>query len=446
MVRNTTIKRASSGTFTTRSGYCNLQTFNLSLPTDVVNRTVTLRLPISELTTDGRFLTVIATAGGVTRSTTINGPAAGGCCLNIVEVVLPNVPGSANTVSISINTSSGANPGAGHPEGCGQSWVLAGIVYADIECPNVTAGNDHNDAPASYGNICYTIFNDPAFGTTRFGAGVTADSGPLPSAAANADTDDGITFSAGGNWLPGQTQTITISWNTNDGGGHVFGWIDWNSNGVFDDPSERVIDNFKVGNPGETDNFGGNRARSGTKTFTISVPQNATCGNTFARFTIQSDINEIGPTGNFCASDDPTQDGEVEDYRITISNLDPGTIVGDETRCGVYDPNVVIGNNLGAGALYRWEVKVGSGSWTIVGGQTAKDFDPGFISENVQIRRSARASVNCPWLVSNIVTKTVNPNPVASITGNQTICAGGSSVFTATGGGTYAWSTGATTA
>lgn len=43
-------------------------------------------------------------------------------------------------------------------------------------------------------------------------------------------------------------------------------------------------------------------------------------------------------------------------------------------------------------------------------------------------------------------TLTVNPTPAASMVGNLVICAGGSTVFTATGGGTYLWNTNATTA
>jgi len=41
---------------------------------------------------------------------------------------------------------------------------------------------------------------------------------------------------------------------------------------------------------------------------------------------------------------------------------------------------------------------------------------------------------------------TLDPPPGCSISGNNTICAGTSTSFTATGGGTYLWSTGATTA
>ena len=41
---------------------------------------------------------------------------------------------------------------------------------------------------------------------------------------------------------------------------------------------------------------------------------------------------------------------------------------------------------------------------------------------------------------------TVNPNPTAAISGNTVLCAGNSTTLTASGGGTYAWSTGANTA
>jgi gliding motility-associated-like protein len=46
---------------------------------------------------------------------------------------------------------------------------------------------------------------------------------------------------------------------------------------------------------------------------------------------------------------------------------------------------------------------------------------------------------------SSSVTVTVNQTPVASISGDTTICTGTNSILTAGGGGTYTWSTGATT-
>lgn len=51
---------------------------------------------------------------------------------------------------------------------------------------------------------------------------------------------------------------------------------------------------------------------------------------------------------------------------------------------------------------------------------------------------------NCIASTSRLVT--VNPLPVALISGNNSICTGSSTTLTATGGGTYVWSNGATTA
>lgn len=177
-------------------------------------------------------------------------------------------------------------------------------------------GKDYGDAPASYGDICYAIKTG---NETKFGA--TVDNENASQHSANADGDgadeDGIVFSNNGAWIRGTEQTLTVTWTTNDWEGHIFGWIDWNANGVFDDPLERVITNFKVGSKGYPDNYGGTMAVSGTKTFTVNVPADAACGGTtYARFTNSSDVATAGPTGNFCA--DPNDDGEVEDYMLII--------------------------------------------------------------------------------------------------------------------------------
>jgi uncharacterized repeat protein (TIGR01451 family) len=130
--RTTTIKQASSVQFTSISGFCDLKSFTLPIPTDSGPRNVTVTLPISELTTDNRFLTVKVSAAGIIASTTIYGPD-GLCCLATPSLTLPNVPGSANQVLVEIDTRSSSNPGGG-AGGCGQSWVIAGLAYADVQC------------------------------------------------------------------------------------------------------------------------------------------------------------------------------------------------------------------------------------------------------------------------------------------------------------------------
>ncbi|MEM6316045.1 MAG: collagen-binding domain-containing protein [Bacteroidota bacterium] len=181
--------------------------------------------------------------------------------------------------------------------------------------------SDYGDAPASYGDICYTItLNNNPYSPTRLGNTVDGETSMAHSANANGDgaDEDGVILSNSGVWEPGTTQNVTFSWSNNDWDGFVYGWADWNGNGTFDN-SEVIINNFRVGSSSGTDNYGGQRAPSGTKTINVNVPSNAACGTTYARFTIQSDENEQGPTGTYCSTNDYSQDGEVEDYQLQIT-------------------------------------------------------------------------------------------------------------------------------
>ncbi len=190
---------------------------------------------------------------------------------------------------------------------------------------NLVAETDYGDAPASYGEICYTInpggySGNPAgipFGPTRLGSLIDGDAATFNSTDADADDndgsddEDGITFVGGPTLHSNTTEQISLSWSTNDGEGYIYGWVDFNRDGDFDDPSERVIDGFEVGN--WTSN-----GSSGSHTFSYTVPNTVICGVSYARFTIQSDASERGPTGSFCASGSVHQDGEVEDYQVNL--------------------------------------------------------------------------------------------------------------------------------
>lgn len=92
-------------------------------------------MPISELTTDGRHLVIIATAGGQSASTTILGPT-GTCCIAAPSVIVPNVPGWANSITVHVNTESNTDPSS--PQNCGQSWVMAGYAIIDVDCVECT--------------------------------------------------------------------------------------------------------------------------------------------------------------------------------------------------------------------------------------------------------------------------------------------------------------------
>jgi hypothetical protein len=87
--------------------------------------------------------------------------------------------------------------------------------------------------------------------------------------------------------------------NTTGAAATLFGWIDYNADGVFDNASERaqaVVPDGVVGGA-----------------FTLAFPAvpEGFIGQTFARFRLSTDPRAANPTG-------PATDGEVEDHPITI--------------------------------------------------------------------------------------------------------------------------------
>jgi len=119
--------KASVGVFTCEQGYQSTVTVNLPLPTLTKASDVTVCVPISELTNDGRLLTIRATAGTIVKDTVISGsdPAFGACCLAIPKLKLVNVPAGTTTVKVEVIS---ANSPAG------QSFTVASAISANVEC------------------------------------------------------------------------------------------------------------------------------------------------------------------------------------------------------------------------------------------------------------------------------------------------------------------------
>ncbi|HRK72771.1 MAG TPA: SdrD B-like domain-containing protein, partial [Rhodothermales bacterium] len=131
--------KSSTGKFTTLSGYNDIQTLTLNIPTDVGSRDLKVTVPISELTNDGRALKLTATAGGVSSSVIIRGPdtSLGNCCLAMPMVTLANVPATATSVTITIDTRNGQVVSGVD----GQSYVIAGALEAEVNCAKAKIGD-----------------------------------------------------------------------------------------------------------------------------------------------------------------------------------------------------------------------------------------------------------------------------------------------------------------
>lgn len=148
--------------------------------------------------------------------------------------------------------------------------------------------------------------------TTLFlGAGVDGDTGAQQSSGAQADDlfaaggrddEDGVLNPLDLQAAAGTNPVVTIqATNTTDRAATLYGWIDLNRNGLFENATERT----QVAVPAGTDD----------QRFTLTFPlaTSGSIGKTYARFRISTDVASANSLGL-------ASDGEVEDYRFTINN------------------------------------------------------------------------------------------------------------------------------
>jgi hypothetical protein len=124
-------------------------------------------------------------------------------------------------------------------------------------------------------------------------------------------------------------------------------WIDFNRNGVFDDPSEMI--------------FSSATTSSNTVTGTVSIPPTALTGNTLMRvvFVETSVATSVNPCGTYTW-------GETEDYMVTInplSSCDAGVIAIVEpagtTQGGAVLPVRVVIMNFGSNPIAANTLSIG---------------------------------------------------------------------------------------
>ena len=193
--------------------------------------------------------------------------------------------------------------------------------------PRVLLVSDFGDAPdliAGTGPVDYNTRaadngpNHTIVAGLRMGMSVDADGGTLQNAAANADDidqaapddEDGLTNPAADLALTigAQPPVNVIVTNTTGSAATLWGWIDYNNDGLFDNATERA----------QTPVVNGTNDGIVTLTFP-QLPAGFT-GTTYARFRLSTDAAGADPTG-------AASDGEVEDYsaRITAAGVGAAT-------------------------------------------------------------------------------------------------------------------------
>jgi hypothetical protein len=218
---------------------------------------------------------------------------------------------------------------AGH-----QVTVVSGTLNVTFDFGNNLA-EDWGDAPATFPTLAA---NDGAVHGVLpgfyLGGSVDVEANGNPSAAADGDDvvpqgtddEDGVVFVKDGvetfNLFPNSQNTVRVRVNlkervletvqgrtreiirTDNSPGRLHAWLDFNRDGDWNDPGEKIFDNLLL--------------NEGVHDLTYQVPANASPGLAHARFRYGYD-NVLGPGGRSIA-------GEVEDYQIRILGITPDAI------------------------------------------------------------------------------------------------------------------------
>ncbi len=180
--------------------------------------------------------------------------------------------------------------------------VVSPVAPADVLEERVLLTADFGDAPAPYP---VTLAENGArhSGTgPRLGLTVDVEANGTHSINATADgaDEDGIVF---GQVRAGRSDnTVVVKVRNAAFGTRLDAWIDFNGDGDWNDPGEKIFNSRQVFNNSD-------------QTLTFTVPADAVLGATFARFRISS-AGGLSPTGE-------ALDGEVEDHKVTIGLATP---------------------------------------------------------------------------------------------------------------------------
>ncbi|WP_150122545.1 GEVED domain-containing protein [Rhodopirellula islandica] len=171
-------------------------------------------------------------------------------------------------------------------------------------------------------------------GSLFLGTSVDVETDGVPSPNAEGDTDDdGVDFLVDPVATMDRLSVSSVRVHSS-GGGIVDAWLDFNRDGDWNDPGERIISGAAVD--------------SGDTLLSYQVPAGASSGTSYARFRLSSLGSEL-PTG-------AAADGEVEDYSVElISGATSPTVVvqpGASDTSLFLDPDLV---RLVSGALTVFE-------------------------------------------------------------------------------------------
>jgi hypothetical protein len=193
---------------------------------------------------------------------------------------------------------------------------LLAVDYGDASDPAIGAGPGNYQTQSGDNGPSHTIV--PGL---RIGPNLDGEDGTLQNMPANADDvnlalpddEDGVTNPAADFVLTiGAQPTVNVRvTNTTGSAATLYGWIDYNANGAFDNSIERT----SVSVPNGTSNA--------VLTLVFPSVPDGLIGGTYARLRLSTDIAAANSFG-------PAVDGEVEDYRATI--IRPSSSIAESSK------------------------------------------------------------------------------------------------------------------
>lgn len=337
--------------------------------------------------------TVCASGGPINLNTFVSGTAGG--TWSGTGVTGNTFDPTGLSGSISITYSVGVPP-------CSDAQTNSIIVSPDVDPSWTSPGATCVQA----GNINLNTLITGTAGGVWSGTGVT---GNIFNPTGLAGQNISITYSVGtGNCVETSTQTITVSAVISGA---------WTSPGTMCESDGLVNLNSLV-----TGTAGGTWSGTGVT------------GNTFDPTGLSGTVNITYTVGV-----NPCMDVVTQSITINASPLDPTVTTTGSTIC-VGESTTINANGSGAGVTYNVYDAASGGNLV---GTTSLTVSPGTTTTYFVQAQNANGCVNLGGVVP--VTINVNPLPIANAGNNVTICPGSSTILTATGGGTYLWSTTETT-
>ncbi|WIH21417.1 GEVED domain-containing protein [Photobacterium damselae] len=187
------------------------------------------------------------------------------------------------------------------------------VLGTDLgDAPDTTVGTGINNYTTTYENDgamhVQADTDDNGFIDLRMGNLWDADLGNLQDIGAiaddnnNFDDEDGVTLVLSA--TKGENFDITVNVVEDSGrastGQRLYAWLDFNLDGDWDDAGEQVVADTS--------------AAIGNNSYSVPIPVSAVVGYSYLRVRLCSDVGCDSPIGL-------ANDGEVEDYRVLISDL-----------------------------------------------------------------------------------------------------------------------------